>query len=92
MLGMTRGPGIASVSLWVFSADPAQGRLFRKSGFGASLLMRLMMESLWHITGEWQLTGVWHSYRADNLDSQGLTRCSIGEGLFPVAEALFRGQ
>jgi len=51
MLGMTGGPGIASVFLLVFSANLAQGRLFRTSGFGASLLMRLMLYSLLHIVG-----------------------------------------
>jgi len=51
MLGMTSGLGIASVLLLVFSANLAQERLFRTSGFGASLLMRLMLYSLLHIVG-----------------------------------------
>lgn len=51
MLGMTSGPGITSVFLLVFSANLAQGRLFRTLGFGASLVMRLMFYSLWHIIG-----------------------------------------
>jgi len=51
MLGLTGGPGIACVFLLVFSANLVQGRLFRTSGFGASLVMRLMFYSLWHIIG-----------------------------------------
>ena len=51
MLGMTSGPGIASVFVLVFAANLSQGRLFRKFGFGASLLMRLMLCSLRHIIG-----------------------------------------
>jgi hypothetical protein len=51
ILGMISGPAIASVFLVVFSANLAQGRLFRTSGFGASLVMRLMFYSIWHIIG-----------------------------------------
>ena len=51
MLGLTGAPGMAFVFLLVFSANLVQGRLFRTSGLGASLVMRLMFYSLWHIIG-----------------------------------------
>ncbi len=51
MLGMATGPRMASVFLVVFSANIVQGRLFRTSGFAASVVMRLMFYSIWHIVG-----------------------------------------
>ena len=42
---------MASVFLVVFSANLVQGRLFRKSGFAASVVMRLAVYAIGHIMG-----------------------------------------
>ncbi len=49
LLGIESLPSIALVFVMVFSANLAQGRLFRVYGFGASLVMRLAIYLVWHI-------------------------------------------